>query len=102
MNNSSRGGILNGIIWLVFASAITILFVRLGFDIAGKTPVGEFTQLLYSWSGTLLGPVIWIQQATGMPTTLWGLNLLALAGIVFYVFVGWFVMAVFGLFRSRG
>ena len=101
MNNSSRTGILGRIIWLVFAIAITILFVRLGFDLFGHTPQATLTQHIYGWSNTLLGPVTWLRQAIGLPVILWGLNFQALIGIVFYVCVGWIITAFLGLSDRR-
>ena len=53
---------IGGIIWLLVASCVVTLSLRLGYDVLGKQPVGNLTSWLYDISNTLLLPLSWIEN----------------------------------------
>lgn len=99
MNSSTGTSVLQRVVWLVFAIAIVILFVRLWFDVTNTAPSGQLIVQTYDWSSTLLAPANQLRQTVGLSTNAWGLNLQALFAIVLYVGVGWLIGAILGLFR---
>lgn len=100
MDNSSRGGIVTRIVWLFVASAITILIVRLVYDIAVASPQGQLAATIYSWSTALLAPVAWLYTQVALPATLpSGFNIQVPIAIGLYVLFGWLITTLLGLFR---
>lgn len=99
MKSSTGTSILQRIVWLIFAIAIAILFVRLWFDVTNAAPSGQLMIQTYDWSSSLLAPANQVRQAIGLSTNAWGLNLQALFAIVLYVGAGWMISAILGLFR---
>lgn len=99
MKSSTGTTLLQRIVWLIFAIAIVILFVRLWFDVTNAAPSGQLIIQTYDWSSALLAPADQLRQAVGLSTSAWGLNLQALFAIVLYVAAGWMISAILGLFR---
>ena len=102
MNNSSRGGIVSKLVWLFVASAITMLIIRLVYDVTRTTPQGQLAATIYNWSTTLLIPVNWLYTQIALPATLpSGFNIQLPIAIGLYVLFGWLVTALLGLFRRN-
>ncbi len=98
MDTSPRSGIVARIIWLLVASAIVILTIRLMWDITSSSPQGQVATTLYGWSTTLLMPVDWLYQQIALPTTLpGGFSIYIPIAIGLYVVCGWLVTALLGL-----
>ena len=100
MDNSLRGGIITRIVWLFVASAITILIIRLVYDVTGAAPQGQLASTIYNWSTTLLAPIGWLYTQIALPATLpSGFNIQVPIAIGLYVLFGWLVTTLLGLFR---
>lgn len=99
-NNDRQTDIVGGIIWLLVASCVVTLSLRLGYDVLGKQPIGSLTSWLYDFSNTLLLPLSWIENYIELPKTFANISLTIPLAIGLYVLVGWLVMAVVGRKKS--
>lgn len=100
MNRRANSGILGGIIWIFVASSVATLLLRFAYDLFGRSPEGNITALIYSWSSVLLVPVSWLDQYITLPKALpSGFNIVIPIAIGLYVLAGWALSALMP--RSR-